>query len=337
MAGTIRGTIIFLLAIALGALTVSGQDAGRDADLRRRIRALSEELKQRADGRAEQRGAAARPVLRIHEVGDLLTIQTVGVGELVDLIPSRYQPAAAREFEPSAPFSVDFLIELMRQVIEPESWEEIEGAEVQPRNGRLFVNQIPRVQRKIAALLDSLRVAADRQLRVRFVAVPVNAADLALLDARPRELSSAEAEQLLAREPLGVAETVCRSGQRLSERIGRRISYLQDYDVEIAQEATIGDPIRMEAFSGMAVELQPLLDDGGGGVRLDFQVTRTELAEPIRRVDTEHGPLELPVLAMTRVQGAAWVPLGKTSIVGGSTSGANPCLFLVTVHRMGAE
>ena len=331
-----RATIIFCLAIALGALTVSGQGAGEENDLKRRIRALSEELKQRADARAPKPGAVGRPVLRFHEIGDLVMAHWASAGDSVNLLPSNYKAPEQPELaEPHVPFPEDVLIELIRQTIEPATWEEIEGVDIQASLNRLIVKQIPRVQRKIDALLTALRTAADRQMRVRFVAVPVTAADQALLDRRTRELSAAEAKELLSREPLGVSETICRSALRLSERVGRRVSYLQDYDVEIAQEATIGDPIRHEAFSGMAVELIALLDEAGNGARIDFDLARTALAEPIRRVDTEHGPLELPDLEMTRVQGAMWVPLGKTSIVGGSTSGAKPCLFLVTVDRIG--
>ena len=332
-----RGTVIFLLAIALGALTVSGQDGGNADDLRRRIRELSDELKRRADERSTRKGEQGRVVLRVHEIGDLLTVRSARRGGMVDLVPSRFASVQREEPEPNAIFELDAIIELIRSVVEPPTWDEIENVDIQPRHGALFINQIPRVQRKVAALLDQLRAFTQRQMRVRFVAVPVEKGDLAMLDAAPRELDAAQATQLLAREPLGVAEIVCDSGQRLSQRIGRRVSYLQDYDVEIAQEATIGDPIRREGFSGLAVELEAMLDDGGNGARLDFEVVRTHLASPIRRVDTEHGPLELPVLELSRLMSSAWVPLGKPCVVGGSTGGADPCLFVVTVTRMGAK
>ena len=58
----IRATIIFLLAIALGALTVSGQERdgrnGGEAELRRRIRLLTEDLKRRADQAPDVKTAA---------------------------------------------------------------------------------------------------------------------------------------------------------------------------------------------------------------------------------------------------------------------------------------
>ncbi|MHC4953865.1 MAG: hypothetical protein ACYTGZ_08240 [Planctomycetota bacterium] len=331
----IRGAVIFFLALALGALTVVGQDGNAEADLRRRIRALTEELKRRADTRVGGKAAVLRPVSRIYEIGDLLMYTSDRVGEAVDLMPSKFKATEQPEHEPRSPFAIDWMIDAIRQVIEPESWETIEGADIQPRSGRLFVHTIPRVHTKVAALLGTLRGIADRQLRVEFFAVPMEAGDASLVSNRPRELTKEEAARLLNRELLGSVETVCQSSQHLSQRVGRRLGYLQDYEVEIAQEAHIGDPNRWEVFSGMAVELRAMLDESGSGARLDVQIDRTKVQEPVRRVDTEHGPLELPVLSLTRVRTSAWLPLGKISIIGGSTAGEKPCLFLGRVSRIG--
>jgi len=333
-----RGVIIFLLAVGLGALTVSGQDGNAQNDLRRRIRALTEELRRRADTTKPARNETGRPVMRIYDIGDLLMRLPYETGEIVDLIPSKFSPPAEEEIEePASPFEIDWMIEMIRQLIEPQTWDTIEYADMQPKAGRLFVNNIPRVHRKIDAFLGSLRAIADRQLRVEVYAVPVDGKDAALLAKRTRELTGAEADRLLARPSMGTAEIVCRSDQNLVQRIGRKVSYLGDYDVEIAQEATIGDPIRRSAFSGMSVELLALLDDGAKGARLDIQLNRTQVREPMRRVDTEHGPLELPELALTRVRSTMWVPLGQFVILGGATAGDKPCLFVGRVTRVGGK
>ncbi|MHC4939543.1 MAG: hypothetical protein ACYTHK_11285 [Planctomycetota bacterium] len=333
----IRSLLVFVAALTLGALTVSGQEDPQDA-LRRQIRELTEQLKKRAD----QRGPGdenSKPVLRIYQVGDLVMRAWNAPADMhTDLIPSKYQPREPREeSEPVAPFEIDFLIDVMRQVVEPETWEAIEGAELQVRSNRLFVTNIPRVQNKIPAFLDALRGAANRHLRVEVTAVPIEDGDVELLASRPRELTDAEAEKLLAREPLGAATLLCRSGQQVTQRSGREVSYMQDYDVEIAQEATIGDPIAQTVLDGVSIWMSAFLDDSANGVRLDLRMDRTALEHPIRRVDTEHGPLELPVLEMTRVRTALWAPLGKTVVVGGATAGTKPCVFLATVHRLGGK
>jgi len=334
----IRDTLIFLFAVGLGALTVSGQDNGGEADLKRRIRALTEELRQRADAGKPKADAPGRPVMRIYEVGDLIMRYPHMQGDMVDLFPSKFNPPEQAELdEPNSPFEVDWMIEIIRQLIEPATWDTIEYADIQPKTGRLFINTIPRVHKKIEAFLGTLRTLADRQLRVELFAVPVDEKDAAIFASRTRELSSQEAERLLSRPSMGALELVCRSNLTLAQRVGRNVGYLQDYDVEIAQEATIGDPISRHAFSGMAVELRAMLDEGGKGVRLDLQLDRTLVREPIRRVDTEHGPLELPELALTRLRTTTWIPLGRVVILGGSTAGKKPCLFLGRVTHIGGK
>jgi len=334
----IRSVFIFLVAVGLGALTVSGQDEDAAADLKRRIRALTDELRQRSDASLPKIDESARPVMRIYDIGDLVMNYPNSGGDPVDLTPSKFQfPEQAELEEPQSPFEVDWIIEMLRQLVEPAAWDSVEYADVQPRLGRLFVNNIPRVHKKIDAFMKTLRKLADRQLRVQIYAVPVDEKDAALLASATRTLPADAAERLLSRPSMGSTELVCRSNQQLSQRVGRRVGYLGDYDVEIAQEATIGDPISKSAFSGMAVDVRAMLDEGGKGARLDIELSRTHVSEPVRRVDTEHGPLELPELALTRLRTSAWVPLDRVVILGGSTAGTNPCLFLARVTRMGTK
>ena len=216
------------------------------------------------------------------------------------------------------------MIEMIRQLVDPATWDSVEYADIQPKMGRLFINNIPRVHKKIDAFLGTLRTLADRQLRVELYAVPVEANDAAFLASRTRELAPADAKRLLDRSSMGSVELVCRSNQLLAQRVGERVGYLGDYEVEIAQEATIGDPVSRHAFSGMAVELRAMLDEGGNGARLDLQLARTHVKDPIRRADTEHGPLELPEQQLTRLRTSAWVPLDRFRHPGRVDGGRKP-------------
>ena len=333
----IRTLIVFLAALLLGALTVSGQERPED-ELRRRIRELTELLKKRADQRAPE-DAAARAVLRMYDVSDLiLPIRSDSEPAGVYLLPSKFAPPETAEwFEPMAGFEMDSLIDFLRQVIEPETWETVENADVQLRSGTLFVNNVPRVQKKIASTLATLRGWVERSLEVEITAVPLQAGEEALIFNRPRELTDAEANAMLEREPLGSALLRCRSGQRVGQRIGREVGYLQDYDVEIAQEAAIGDPIARTVFEGCSVHLIAMLDDAAAGARLDLELDQSAVPRPIRTMKTEHGPVELPAMNLTRVRTALWVPLDKTVVLGGATTGEAPCLFLARVTRAASK
>ncbi|MEM8884573.1 MAG: hypothetical protein AAGD14_10920 [Planctomycetota bacterium] len=329
----IRATAVFLAAVLLATVTVSGQE-GEAEKLRERIRALTELLEQRADAEVDPAREAKKPRLRVYDVADLCKVTYGAQPEAVYLVPSKFTPP--EQSEPAwtvRGFEIDALIDMVRSTIEPASWETIEGAEIQVKTGRLFIYTIDRVHKKIERFLKRLRGVADRRLTVEITAVPVTEADWTLLGNRPRELTDAEAKAMTSRKALGRARIQGQSGMTLTQRFGRKVSYLMDYDVEIAQEASIGDPIRRSAFDGTIVNLMPMLDESANGVRLDVQLYRSHIPKPIRRVDTEHGPLELPTMELTKVQSSAWYPLGKTCIVGGGLAGDTPCVFLVKVTR----
>ena len=65
---------------------------------------------------------------------------------------------------------------------------------------------------------------------------------------------------------------------------------------------------------------------------LHLRVERTEVETPIRRVDTEHGPLQLPALDVSRVGTTLWAPYGRPVVAGGCTIGNRACVFLVTAR-----
>jgi len=125
-----RATIVFLLALGLGALTVSGQENEGD-ELRRRIRQLTEELRKRADrGAPEDR--IARPVVAMYDVSDLAMLVThARVWNDLFLVPSKYTPPEpCEELESAPPFEVDAIVDLMRAVVDPQTWDSVDGAEI---------------------------------------------------------------------------------------------------------------------------------------------------------------------------------------------------------------
>ena len=67
--------------------------------------------------------------------------------------------------------------------------------------------------------------------------------------------------------------------------------------------------------------------------RIDF----AQVEEPVRRLETEHGQLEMPVLQLTRVNASMWAPLGRTVVLGGCTVGKRTCVILATVRMLDGE
>jgi len=115
--------------------------------------------------------AVDKPILQFYDVKDLVAKIQDFPGQEINLVPSKYQPPEAAEVpEPTSPFEIDSLIDVIKQTIEPSAWE-IEGAAIDPKNGVLVVRQIPEVHQKIAQFLSDLRknTGVLVNLEVRFL------------------------------------------------------------------------------------------------------------------------------------------------------------------------
>ena len=319
---------LFLLALCIGSVVVTAQDDA-DKDLKKRIRDLEDILNRRAKRQPVPQDKFL--ITRAYDVADLSGKNLDQRMAMANLLPSNYAPSERDVEEPRSPFQVDMLIELIRSTIEPDTWDELEGASIEPKNNRLFVTTAGRVHARIARLIATLRTHV-RQVVVDVVAVAVTKQAAALLAERPRELSAEDAAALGKAGLLGTARVICADGQSQFQRNGRSSGYIQDYEVKIAQEAAIGYPIRHEVFEGCAAEVRGCLDQAGNGVVLFLRIERTKVKKPMRQVVTEHGKIDTPDMALTRIGTALWAPLGKTIVVGGATAGADPCVFLVTAR-----
>jgi len=328
-----RGLLFFLGALLLGSLTVVGQDDDPDAAIKGKVEELTRLLQRRAAARARVEGRQ-RVSMRMYDVSDLTAPITDSTLDYSNLIPSRYQrPESGADMEPRSPYQVDWLIELIRTTVEPETWDTIESADIMAKNGWLFVNTIPRVHERIVKSLTEFRTYLEPQVAVDLVAVRVDQQRAAVLARTPRDLDPAAAEALLQGDRLGTLRLLCFDGQQVVSREGSERSYLQDFDVEIAQSAKIGDPIRQSVFDGFSAEVRAILDRNRGGAVLHCRIERTDFRDPIRRVATEHGPVELPALGVTRLSASCWVPLDTPVVLGGAVVGDGSCVFIAIVRK----
>ncbi|MHC4137226.1 MAG: hypothetical protein ACYTDU_09625 [Planctomycetota bacterium] len=330
-----RRLVIFLAACGLGSLTVVGQDAD-DEDPNRALKAKIEQLSRELNARRAQRHAPERRRVfqRSYEVGDLCAPVFDEDLEPSNLFASGWDAPEREAPDERRTGNVDMIIEMIRMLVAPESWDAIEGADIQPRSTRILVTNIGAVHTHVPILLNQLRSYLALQVAVEVVAVPVPADVSALLASRPRELTRKETARLQALEPLGSVRLVCFDGQQVVQRSGRTRTYLADYAAKIAQNAALGRPVLAKVFSGCAVEVRGCLDRSGNGAILHCQFERTALGDPMASAKTAHGPLDLPEMSLTRLQTSLWVPLDKTVVAGGGTAGHEPCVFLVTARRV---
>ena len=213
-------------------------------------------------------------------------------------------------------------------------WDTVEGASIDPARHGLWIATVPRVHLRIRRLLDWIAESFSRQVAVDVVAVPARPGDVVHLATAGRPLAPKAAQELLTRAPWGRARLVGSDVGRIVQLDGEELHYLGDYDVEISGRAKIGRPVTRRLFRGFAVEIRPCLADGTRGVVLHCRLQRTQVKRPLSKHETEHGDVELPEMLLTRLNTSFWVPLGRTTIVGGTTTGEEPVLLLVTPHRL---
>jgi len=223
----VRYIAAFLVALAVGALTVSGDDRA-DAELAE-LHAAIAKVRAGLEKRIAARAAAPRLELRLHDVRDLVQRDWDEWLPVSDLRPSSgrsYRSDVADDGEPGPEFEVDMLIEVIQSVARPPSWDMVADAAIEPAYATLFVTAESAVQEEAVQILNLLRRTRAPMLAVEIVAVPAKDGDLARLSDTQRVLPRDLAEELLARPALGVARTIGRSGFAKVQRHGRLVSYV---------------------------------------------------------------------------------------------------------------
>jgi hypothetical protein len=106
-------------------------------------------------------------------------------------------------------------------------------------------------------------------------------------------------------------------GWRASLMSGSTANLLVDYDVEVAQESRIADPIIGQVFGGLVANLTPHVTLDGSGVAVDLQMlwARRQAPEAFDPAARYLGPVDRVRVARAVVQATLQVPAGGTHVV----------------------
>jgi type II secretory pathway component GspD/PulD (secretin) len=101
-----------------------------------------------------------------------------------------------------------------------------------------------------------------------------------------------------------------------------QVSYIQDFDVEIAQAAQIGDPIVQTLRDGVILDVTPIVSADRKYVTLELRPTVALLKRPIQTFTTTlaNGPpvtIQLPEINIQRVRTTVTMPDGGILLLGG--------------------
>jgi len=378
--------------------------------------------------------ALDQPILEFYDVKDLVAKISDFPGQEINLVPSKYQPPEPPELqEPLPAFEIDALIEVIRQTIQPESWDTIEGAMIEPKNNVLVVVTTPEIHQRVGAFLSDLRrntgllislevrflTAEDRFLRdvgvdVRglgnqtggvglpglgggtnfddsFTGSTANPSGSALgvipepssigtasnpgvffgdgadgeykgrvenlfdfvlqfdqpgqataaaqgsnrgansggftlqhtfLDDTQFEVILRAVEKSERIEQINAPRLTVYDTQRANVSVLTQSSYVQDFDVEIAQAAAIGDPIVRTIRDGIILDVRPIVSADRRFITMELRPTVADLVRPIPTFQTSlaTGPpvtIQVPEIAISRVRTTVTMPDGGTLMLGG--------------------
>lgn len=203
--------------------------------------------------------------------------------------------------EPCSPYSADSIVQLVRTVTEQFVWLEDECM-VELRGRNLFVRHLPEVHARIEYFLDDLRREREFQIRIVGHLVELDAATvLEIAEKKGIALSQSEAEKLLdsARKKGKVLESFvvnCFNGQRNGISSGKTYDYLKDYDMQVAAEATVADPVPGNVFDLFRVDFHPFADATGDMVRVTTCFSVSKVETPIQAVTADAGVVQLPLV-----------------------------------------
>ena len=101
-----------------------------------------------------------------------------------------------------------------------------------------------------------------------------------------------------------------------------QVAYVQDFDVEIAQAASIADPIIAVIQDGVVLDVRPVVSADRRFITMELRPTIAQLQRPIREQITTLGSqnsvtIQLPEVEVQRVRTSIPIPDGGTVLLGG--------------------
>ncbi len=132
-----------------------------------------------------------------------------------------------------------------------------------------------------------------------------------------RAVSKSERREIVTSPKLLVFNTA-----RANLSVMNQVAYVQDFDVEIAQAASIADPIVETVQDGVVLDVRPVVSADRRFIMMELRPTVATLRRPIREVATTLGSqnavtIQLPEIDIQRVRTTVPMPDGGTVMLGG--------------------
>ena len=112
------------------------------------------------------------------------------------------------------------------------------------------------------------------------------------------------------------------NNQRANISMINHVSYVSDFDVEIAQAAVIGQPVVKVLQEGVVLDVRPVVSADKRFITMELRPTVADLKRPIDTFTTSLSigsdvTIELPILRIKRARTTVTMPDGSTLMLGG--------------------
>lgn len=283
--------------------------------------------------------------LHVYNVGALTVRIEDFPGPAVGFDASGHNSGAwIREGEEGVAIAGEDLKLLIYQSIAPGTWDTPPNS-IEYMDGQLIIRHTPETHARIRLFLDAIRSQLCRTVVVEAEVLELAAGVLeapagsALTDAQVKAVDEAAADPARGRR-LASLRACGLNGQRFHAKALSQETFLRDFDVEIAERASIADPIMSLRISGFLMDVRPTLSEDG---RLAFLAVRFAAAEPQALRTFEPGgktlgTIEQPDDAVAQTRSNLIVPAGRWAVLSATSfGGAQPGWTQVVLVRPGVE
>lgn len=233
---------------------------------------------------------------------------------------------------------------LVSQVIAPGTWDTPPNS-IEYMDGSLIVRHAPETQAEVKAFLGVLRshmlrtVVVETEVYVLAPGVLDLPAGTALTDEQVKSVESAAADPARGRR-LASLRACGLNTQRFHATALAEETHVRDMDIEIAERASIADPVVGRRRNGSVIDVRPTLSPDAS---LVFLTVRYDSSEALGMRTFEPGGKSLGVLeqpddGLSRTRTNLVVPAGRFAVLSSSSfGGPQPGWSQVVLVRAGVQ
>ncbi|MEE9394067.1 MAG: hypothetical protein V3W41_16320 [Planctomycetota bacterium] len=223
------------------------------------------------------------------------------------------------------PIEREQVLELVHELIAPESWEQ-DGADISLQEKGLLVINRPEVAAQIPAFLAQFESQVSHDCRVQIYRLE-----------KPRESGRLQPEEVVAALKNGatlISALRLSAGRGLEFGAGRNIPFISKYYVEVAQKATVSDPVMAEVRVGLRGNVVARPVPGGGiFVRVGLRDATMVEMKSLKVASQGASILQSPTVDSDTFFGSAVLESGAAFVMSAQHGSRRSTFLIRATHR----